>query len=155
MPSRTRRLSLLLILLSSLHTFAANTPLRAQQDAQKEAARYSPADVLRSAQVIFIRTKSAYFKPAALEQALFDRNEVQTWGLVITREELNADLVIEVDRKLFTNIFVYSVIDPRTQTVLISGKIGSLGGTVEGQIANGFVKRLQRFRPLAPPAGAK
>ena len=118
-------------------------------------ARPSPVDVLRSAQTIFIRTKSAYFKPAALEQALLDRNEFQAWNMFISRDETDADLIIEVDRKLFTNRFVYSVIDPHTNRVLLSGKIGSLGGTVEGQIANGFVKRLQRFRPLGYAAPNK
>ncbi|HEY0100621.1 MAG TPA: hypothetical protein VGB76_16870 [Pyrinomonadaceae bacterium] len=151
MSSRARCLSLLL--LAGLYTFTLVTPSRAQQIAhQTDAVRSSPLDVLRSAQTIFIRTKTAYFKPAALEQSLLDRTEVQSWELVFTREEANADLIIEVDRKLFTNKFVYSVIDPRTNTVLISGKIGSLGGTVEDQIANGFVKRLQRFRTQAAPA---
>ena len=147
---------LCVILLASCCAFGF-TPLRsgAARSTQNEAARPSPLDVLRAAQTIFIRTKSHYFKPAALEQSLLDRSEVQTWGLVITREEANADLIIEVDRKLFTNKFVYSVIDPRTNTVLLSGKIGSLGGTVEDQIANGFVKRLQRFRPLYSPAATK
>ncbi|MCA1555518.1 MAG: hypothetical protein LC747_02395 [Acidobacteria bacterium] len=111
--------------------------------------------MLRSAQTIFIRTKSVYFKPAALEQALLDRSEVQQWGLIISREETDADLIIEVDRKLFTNKFVYSVIDPRTNRVLISGKIGSLGGSVEGQIANGFAKRMQPFRLFNPSAQPK
>ena len=116
-----------------------------------DAARPSPADVLRSAQVIFIRTKSHYFKPAALEQSLLDRSEVQIWGLVVTREEINADLIIEVDRKLFTNIFVYSVLDPRTNRVLIGGKIGSLGGSVEGQVADSFIKKLRRVRAGGRP----
>lgn len=155
MPPRARCLCLLL-LLTGLYTFALVAPTSAQQIAhQTDAVRSSPLDVLRSAQTIFIRTKTSYFKPAALEQSLLDRNEVQIWELVFTREEANADLIIEVDRKLFTNKFVYSVIDPCTNTVLISGKIGSLGGTVEGQIANGFVKRLQRFRLLTAPARPK
>ncbi len=154
MLSRKRCLCVVFLLIG-LYMFAVVAPANARQNAQNEAVRYSPAAALRSAQTIFIRTKSAYFKPAALEQALLDRNEIQTWGLVISREEVNADLIIEVDRKLFTNIFVYTVIDPRAQTVLISGKIGSLGGTVEGQIANGFVKRLRRFRPLNAPAENK
>jgi hypothetical protein len=159
MPPRARSLSLLLLLLpATLATFLiVAAPVRAQQIAyqHESAVRLSPVEVLRSAQTLFIRTKSSYFKPAALEQELLDRSEVQIWGLVISREEINADLIIEVDRKLFTNKFVYSVIDPRTNTVLISGKIGSLGGTVEEQIANGFVKRLQRFRPLTSPVGIK
>jgi hypothetical protein len=115
---------------------------------QVEAARSDAHDLLRSAQRIFIRTKSVYFKPAALEQALLDREEFQDWGFVILREESDAELIIEVDRKLFTNRFVYSVIDPKTQRVLLAGKIGSLGGTVEAQIADGFIKRLRKIRPL-------
>lgn len=120
----------------------------ANQNPQIEAARSDANDMLRSAQRIYIRTKSVYFKPAALEQALLDREEFQDWGFVISREEPDAELIIEVDRKLFTNRFVYSVIDPKTQRVLLAGKIGSLGGTVEGQIADGFIKRLRKIRPL-------
>lgn len=120
----------------------------ANQNPQVEAARADANDLLRSAQRIYISTKSVYFKPATLEQALLDREEFQQWGFVISREESDAELIIEVDRKLFTNRFVYSVIDPKTQRVLLAGKIGSLGGTVEGQIADGFIKRLRRIRPL-------
>ncbi len=127
-----------------------------QPVAQHEpAGKATPAETLHSAQTIYIRTKSVYCKPAALEQALLQRSEVQHWGLIISRDETDADLIIEVDRKLFTNKFVYSVLDPRTNRVLLSGKIGSLGGTVEGQIANGFVKRLAPFRAYGLPARSK
>jgi hypothetical protein len=140
--NRLGSLCVLLIAVAAVPLVSAN------QNPQVETARSDPNDLLRTAQRIFIRTKSVYFKPAALEQALLDREEVQQWGLVISREEADAELIIEVDRKLFTNRFVYSVIDPNTQRVLLAGKIGSLGGTVEGQIANGFVQRLRRIRPL-------
>jgi hypothetical protein len=143
---RARHLGVLLIACG--YILAAVPFASANQNLQSEAARSDPNDLLRSAQRIFIRTKSVYFKPAALEQALLDRKEFQDWGFVISREELDAELIIEVDRKLFTNRFVYSVIDPKTQRVLLAGKIGSLGGTVEGQISDGFIKRLRRIRPL-------
>ena len=143
---RVRNLGVLLIAFGFI--IAPVQFVSATQNPQAEAARADANDLLRSAQRIFIRTKSVYFKPAALEQALLDREEFQRWGFVISREELDAELIIEVDRKLFTNRFVYSVIDPKTQRVLLAGKIGSLGGTVEGQIANGFCKRLQRIRPF-------
>jgi membrane glycosyltransferase len=113
---------------------------------QGKAARTTPADVLRSAQTIFIRTETIYFKPAALEQALLNREEFERWNLAITREEAEADLIIEVDRKLFTNIFVYNVLAPRAKMVVTGGKIGSLGGSVEGQIADSFIKKLKRVR---------
>ena len=150
------RLRYLCILLCASGGITASVPIvNAKQSPHVEAARFNPNDLLRSAQTIFIRTKSVYFKPAALEQALLDREEFQQWGFVISREESDAELIIEVDRKLFTNRFVYSVIDPKTKRVLLGGKIGSLGGTVEGQIADGFIKRLKRVRPVVPGAKAK
>jgi hypothetical protein len=155
MPPRLRRLCTLVVagfLACTLASFRAASS--AGQNPQSDAVRVTPAETLRAAQTIFIRTKSVYFKPAALEQSLLDRDEVQYWGLVISRDETDADLIIEVDRKLFTNRFVYSVLDPRTNRVLLSGKIGSLGGTVEDQIASGFVKRIRPFRALAATAAA-
>lgn len=134
---------------------AAVTLVDAQQNQPAAIARPNPNDILRSAQTIFIRTKSVYFKPAALEQKLLERDEIQQWGFVISREESDADLIIEVDRKLFTSHFVYSVIDPKAGRVLLAGNINSIGGTVEGKIADGFVKRLKRVRPLERQSGGE
>ena len=147
-PYRFRALAIILIF-CTLVNFPATG---AGQNPASDAAKTTPAETLRSAQTIFIRTKSRYFKPAALEQELLDRSEVQHWGMVISRDETDADLIIEVDRKLFTNRFVYSVLDPRSNRVLLGGKIGSLGGSVEWQIASGFVNRIRPFRAFGSPA---
>lgn len=162
MPQHLRLLYALVVV--SLCTSACVRTVRAGQNPQSDVqpvtrhepdGKATPAETLHSAQTIYIRTRSVYCKPAALEQELLQRSEVQHWGLIVSRDETDADLIIEVDRKLFTNKFVYSVLDPRTRRVLLSGKIGSLGGTVEGQIANGFVKRLAPFRAYGSPARGK
>ena len=114
---------------------------------QNDPARPTPVNALRSARTIFIRSKSIFFKPATLENELLKRPEFQLWGLVITREEADADLIIEVERKVFSK-FTFSVIDPRTNTVVASGKLSSLGGTVEHKIAKKFVSRMKAVRPL-------
>lgn len=151
--SRFRYLCLLLCVGSCI---AASVPLvNAKQVLQNESTRSNPNDILRTAQTIFIRSKSVFLKSAALEQALLDREEFQQWELVISREESDAELIIEVERKSFTNRFVYSVIDPKTRRVLLGGNIGSVGGSVEKQIADGFIKRLKRIRPLTPDAKIK
>ena len=144
------------LLLAACLVFAA-APTRAQQqsDTSTKASRPDPYDALRSARMIFIRSKSAFLNPHALEQALVNRNEFQDWELVITRDESEADLVIEVSRKSFTNRFVYNVIDRRANRILAGGRIGSLGGTVEGQIADGFIKKLRRVRAGGRPAGSE
>lgn len=113
---------------------------------QSEASRPSPNEVLRSAQTVFIRSKSVYFKASTLENSLLQQDEFQQWGLVITREESDADLIIEVGRKVFTTSFIYSVIDPRNKRVVASGRVNSIGGTVEGKITGSFMKKLRAVR---------
>jgi hypothetical protein len=121
-------------------------PSEAQTETQTEVGRPSPNEVLRSAQTIFIRSKSVYFKASTLENSLLQQDEFQQWGLVITRDESDADLVIEVGRKLFTTSFIYSVLDPRNKRVVASGRVNSIGGTVEGKITSSFMKKLRSAR---------
>ena len=111
--------------------------------AQNNAANPSPDQVLRSAHTIFIRSKSAFFKPSTLEHALVQHDELRQWGLAVTRNEVDADLVIEVGRKAFTTSFVYSVIDPSRQIVVASGRVNSIGGTVEGKITHSLMQKLR------------
>jgi hypothetical protein len=125
------------------------------QKPQAEAARPSPNEVLRSAQTIFIRSNSVYFKPSTLENSLLQQDEFQAWGLVITREESDADLIIEVGRKVFTTSFIYSVLDPRNKRVIASGRVNSIGGTVEGKITSSFMKKLRSARQTAVPTPIK
>ena len=153
MPTLTHCLRLLLLAGLCLPS-PASLP-GARNNSQSEAARPTPADVLRSAQTIFIQTKTVYFKPATLENALLQRVEFQDWGLVITREKTDADLIIEVDRKLFTTSFVYSVLDPRNNRVVSSGRVNSIGGTVEGKISDSFIKRLRQVRAPASSSQPK
>ncbi|HJU56541.1 MAG TPA: hypothetical protein VJ715_18290 [Pyrinomonadaceae bacterium] len=105
-----------------------------------------PLTILRTAKLLYIRKESAFFKPSELENELLKRPEFQRWGLLITRTELDADLIIEVGRKVFTR-FVYSIIDRRTNTVVASGKLSSLGGTLSTKIAKRVIENMKRVRP--------
>ena len=105
-----------------------------------------PATILRNAKLIYVRKKTAYIEATELENELRKRPEFQRWGLAITRNEADADLILEVNRKVFTR-FVYSVIDPRTDIVVASGKLSSLGGTLSTKIAKRFIEQMQRVRP--------
>jgi hypothetical protein len=125
------------------------------QEPQTEASRPTPNEVLRTAQTIFVRSKSVYFKPSTLENSLLQQDEFQQWGLVITREESDADLIIEVGRKVFTTSFIYSVIDPKNKRVVASGRVNSIGGTVEGKITSGFMKKLRSVRQATVSNPAK
>jgi hypothetical protein len=105
------------------------------------------ATILRNAKLIYVRKKSVYFKAQEFENELLKRPEFQRWGMSITRNEADADLIIEVGRKVFTTMFVYTVIDPRTDIIVTSGKLSSLGGTLATKIAKRFIKQVQLVRP--------
>ena len=134
------------MLIASCCLLSTLTLVSAKRYPQSEASRPSPNDVLRSAQTIFIRSKSVYFKASTLENSLLQQDEFQQWGLVISRDESDADLIIEVGRKVFTTSFIYSVIDPRNKRVVASGRVNSIGGTVEGKITSSFMKKLRAVR---------
>ena len=80
-----------------------------------------------------------------VEDKLQKRSEFQQLGLLITRDESAADLILELKHDLFT-MYVFSVIEPRTQLVIMSGKLSSLGGTVAGKVAKRFLKRFLQAR---------
>jgi hypothetical protein len=144
-------------LLSTLALGNAGSSIQTQTPSSphKETARPTPDEVLRSAQTVFIRSKSVYFKASTLENSLLQQDEFQQWGLVITRDETDADLIIEVGRKVFTTSFIYSVIDPRNQRVVASGRVNSIGGTVEGKITDSFMKKLRLVRQTPIPNQTK
>lgn len=145
------------ILIASFCLLSPLTWVSASNGPQSEttATHPSPNEVLRSAQTIFIRSNSAYFKASTLENSLLQQDDFQQWGIVITRDENDADLIIEVGRKVFTTSFIFSVIDPRHKRVVASGRVNSIGGTVEGKITDSFMKKMRSARQLAPAGQAK
>ena len=152
----------LLLLISSVSGGAAQT-LQSSSAPREEAVRIvatgsdqvsdsvaspitDPRAILRAARLIYIRKKSVYFKAPELENELRKRPEFQGWGLAITRNEGDADLIVEVGRKVFTTRFIYTVIDPRTDIVVLSGKLSSLGGTLATKIAKRLVEQMRQIR---------
>ena len=92
---------------------------------------------------VFVRSKSLLVRAAVVEDKLLKRPEFKQLGFVITREESDADLIFELRHDLLTK-YVFSVVDAKTQTLLASGKVSSLGGTVAGKVAKRFVKDMAR-----------
>src|SRR5258705_63561 len=92
----------------------------------------------RSSRRVFVRSTSLLVRAAVVEDKLLKRPEFQQLGFVITRDLSEADLILELRHDLFTK-YVFSVIDAKTQLVLASGKLSSVGGTVAGKVAKRFV----------------
>ncbi|HXT63902.1 MAG TPA: hypothetical protein VN696_12770 [Pyrinomonadaceae bacterium] len=95
---------------------------------------------------VFVRSKALLVKASVVEDKLMKRNEFAQMGLVLTRDEADADIILELRHDLLTK-YVYSAVDARTQTVLAGGKVSSLGGTVAGKVAKRFLKQLAQGHP--------
>ena len=130
----------------------AATPLPTAQvpsptpDLSARAPRPANAiESMRNAKVIFVRSTSLLVGQSVIESKLRKRKEFQQFGLMITRDEAAADLILEVKHDVFTK-YVFTAIDPWTNVVVASGKLSSLGGTVAGKVAKRFMKQMVKAR---------
>ncbi|HEU4389351.1 MAG TPA: hypothetical protein VFV34_16225 [Blastocatellia bacterium] len=105
-----------------------------------------PIEVKRTAQVVYIRSRTGFLKHAALADALEKRKDFQALGLVITENQRAADIIIEIEREHLLAHFTYTAYDPDTRTVVASGHVTSLFGTAAGKIADSFVKQMKEAR---------
>jgi len=92
---------------------------------------------------VFVRSKSLLVRAAVVEDKLLKRPEFKQLGFSITRDQSDADIILELRHDLLTK-YVFSVVEVKTQTVIVGGKLSSLGGTVAGKVAKRFVKEMAR-----------
>jgi hypothetical protein len=101
---------------------------------------------LATGRVLYVDSHTAYLNGSLLEERLMERPEFAALGLSITRDAKEADLVVEVERSIFTTKFTYSVVDPASRRVLATGRVNSLFGTASGKIAKKLVETLAKSR---------
>jgi hypothetical protein len=103
---------------------------RAAEEAAK-IAETNPKTLLRNARVIYICTDTDFIDEAQLQNELRKRPEFQTWQLAIIdgggKRDI-ADVVIEIDRPLFTYDFTYQIINRGNGIVLATGKVTAFDG---------------------------
>ena len=126
----------------------------------KEEARprvVDPATVMRRARFIRVHSDSVFISEQEVEDSLRKRKEFQAWGMVITRNDSDADLIIQITRKSLTRRFTFTVIDPRTMELVTSGKTRSVifGKKIANKIAEKFANRIKVVRPYPPVYGSK
>jgi hypothetical protein len=108
---------------------AAEEKLAAEKSAR--IALKSPRALLGSAQTIFVDSSTSYFEPVQLQNALRKRSEFEVWEMAIIddwQKRKVADIVIDIDRPLFTFTFTYKITDRENGVLLASGKITAFDG---------------------------
>jgi hypothetical protein len=118
-------------------------------EAAAPPAASDPATVLRKARFVFVHSDTAFVSGREVEASLIKRKEFKAWGMVVTRNQAQADLVIEITRRPLTRRFTFSVIDPRTSEVVAGGKTRSVlfGKKIPNKIAEKFANRVKVYRP--------
>ena len=122
------------------------------ESVSREASRArvtDPATILRRARFVYVDSDSTFVSAREIEDSLLKRKEFKAWGMVVTRNLGEADLVIEIARKSFTRRFTFTVLDPRTNEVLASGKMRSVlfGKKISNKVAEQFANRVKVYRP--------
>ena len=161
---RRRLLFVLTLLLAAAHQTPGQQPSESKDLAARSAsgkpggpaevmppnlaidlATVDSAAILRSARVIFVRSHSVLVKGAVVEDKLQKHPQFEQFGLLITRDASAADLILELRHDLFTK-YVYTAVESKTQIVVASGKLSSLGGTVADKVAKRFLQQMAQAR---------
>jgi len=108
---------------------AAENKLASEKSAR--IASNSPKLLLSRGHTFYISSDTSYFEPVQLQNALRKRSEFDDWQMAIIEgwDKRNiADVLIEVDRPVFTFTFTYTVTDRSTGMLLTSGKVTAFDG---------------------------
>lgn len=103
---------------------AAEDKLAAEKSAQIVAT--SPKTLLGRARTFFVSSNTSFFESVQLQNALRKRTEFASWQMAVIDgwDKRNiADVLVEIDRPLFTYTFTYQIADRSTGIVLTSGKV--------------------------------
>jgi hypothetical protein len=127
---------------------AAEDRLAAEKSAR--IVSKSPRALLSRAQTIFVGSDTSYFEPIQLQNALRKRSEFEAWEMAIIDgwDKRNiADIIVEVDRPLFTFTFTYKITDRSNGILLTTGKITAIDGNAAAPLlAKRIVEDIKKAR---------
>jgi hypothetical protein len=127
---------------------AAEEKMAAEESAR--IAEKSPKALLRRARTVYIDSNTSFFEPVQLQNALSKRAEFDEWQMAVVDgwDKRNvADVLIEVDRPLFTYTFTYKIIDRSTGIILATGKVTAFDGNAAApDLARKIVEEIKKAR---------
>jgi hypothetical protein len=104
-------------------------------------ANADPKQMLQTAKTIYIHSKTAFLTVDTLDRALTLQKDWPKLGITIVQDPRVADLLIEIDRPLFTYVHTFVLVDKRTSIVLSSGKVTAFDGTIA---SDGIAKQITK-----------
>lgn len=110
---------------------AAEEKIAAEEVAR--IAETSPKALLRRARVVYVGSSTSFFEEELLQNALRKRKEFDAWQMAIVDgyDKRNiADVVIDIDRPLFTYTFTYKITNRGNGIILATGKVTAFDGNL-------------------------
>jgi len=122
-------------------------PAPAQSTAGGGSSQNESRDLLRAARTVFIWSETVYLRPELLENALRGKADFQSFDIAIVKDRQAADLVINLNRPLFTFDFTYSITHRQSSRLVASGKVTAFDGNgAASKIAKELIKQMQSAR---------
>ena len=131
-----------------------------EKAAADEAARIaatSPKALLRRARIISISSNTEFFEPVQLGNALRKREEFERWEMAIVAgyswDQRNiADIIVSIDRPLFTYTYTYQITNRSNGIVLSTGKVTAFDGNdAAPKLAARIIEEMKTARGEAKP----
>ena len=127
---------------------AAEEKLAAEESAK--IAESNPRTLLSRARTFFIDSDTSFFESVQLQNAIRSRTETNAWQLAIidSGDKANiADVLVSIDRPLFTYTFTYKVTHRATGILLATGKVTAFdGNTAAPMLAERIVEEIRKAR---------
>ena len=126
----------------------AEEKLAAEESAR--IAESSPKALLRRSRTFYVASGTSFFEPVQLETALRGRAEFDAWGMAGVGDWSKrsvADVMVEIDRPLFTYTFTYKLTARDTGVVLATGKVSAFDGNAAApELADRIIGGLGKAR---------
>ena len=108
-------------------------------------------ELILKARSLHIGSDTVFMKREQLQSALLGQPDFRSWDLQITERKDLADLLVNVKRIPLTGVFIYTVTDRKTQTIVMSGEVHQIEGFVHASVAREIVEKMKGFRSQQPP----
>jgi hypothetical protein len=114
-------------------------------------ANSDPKQILRNAKTICLQSKTSFLTVDTLDRSLTMQKDWPKLGLTLVQDPRVADLLIQIDRPLFTYVHTFVIVDKRTSIILGSGKVTAFDGTIASA---GLAKDITKIFETARSQGA-
>ncbi|HRH42769.1 MAG TPA: trypsin-like peptidase domain-containing protein [Pyrinomonadaceae bacterium] len=123
------------------------TPLAPKGPGSAVIKPVTPKEILAISKTIYVTSRTVFFKPEQLINALNKKDEMNEWGLSFVEEYDLADLVLEIDHLLFTYKFTFKLYSQRLGSIIATGDViifdGNLGAP---DMAKRVIEKLKKVR---------